>query len=128
MNLSRTFFFHAGQKGSGEGRITEQEWETAAVQVCKALGGTYEDTGGRKRSVAGDMTKVRYVPTLSSAAKKLLQHIEHTTKKIPGAQETRRQMRFDTNALRVKYGVPIFVTFSPDEKHNLLMFAFELVM
>ncbi len=30
-------------------------------------------------------------------------------------------MRFDTNALRVKYGVPIFVTFSPDEKHNLLM-------
>ena len=30
-------------------------------------------------------------------------------------------MRFDTNALRVRYGVPIFVTFSPDEAHNLLM-------
>ena len=65
VNLSRTFFFHAGQKGSGEGRITEQEWETGAVELCKALSGTYEDTGGRKRSVAGDMTKVRYVPTLS---------------------------------------------------------------
>ena len=30
-------------------------------------------------------------------------------------------MRFDTNAMRVRYGVPIFVTFSPDEAHNLLM-------
>eukprot|EP00959_Pyramimonas_sp_CCMP1952_P097865 2045388-Pyramimonas_sp.AAC.1 len=30
-------------------------------------------------------------------------------------------MRFETNALRVRYGVPIFVTFSPDEGHNLLM-------
>ncbi|CAK0853990.1 unnamed protein product [Prorocentrum cordatum] len=32
-----------------------------------------------------------------------------------------RVMRFETNALRVRYGVPIFVTFSPDEGHNLLM-------
>ena len=30
-------------------------------------------------------------------------------------------MRFDTNAMRIRYGVPIFVTFSPDEAHNLLM-------
>eukprot|EP00959_Pyramimonas_sp_CCMP1952_P118152 2469992-Pyramimonas_sp.AAC.1 len=28
-------------------------------------------------------------------------------------------MRFETNALRVRYGVPIFVTFSPDEGRNL---------
>ena len=30
-------------------------------------------------------------------------------------------MRFDTHANRVRYGVPIFVTSSPDEAHNLLM-------
>ena len=30
-------------------------------------------------------------------------------------------MRFNTNAMRIRYGVPIFVTFSPDEAHNLLM-------
>ena len=33
----------------------------------------------------------------------------------------RRQMRFDTNALRIRYGVPIFVTFTPDESHNRIM-------
>ena len=30
-------------------------------------------------------------------------------------------MRFDTHAMRVRYGVPIFVTFTPDEGHNLIM-------
>ena len=29
--------------------------------------------------------------------------------------------RYTTNAGRVRRGVPIFVTFSPDEKHNMLM-------
>ena len=30
-------------------------------------------------------------------------------------------MRFETNAGRIRRGVPIFITFSPDEKHNVLM-------
>ena len=30
-------------------------------------------------------------------------------------------MRYETNAGRIRRGVPIFVTFSPDEKHNTLM-------
>ena len=30
-------------------------------------------------------------------------------------------MRFDTQALRVLFGVPVFVTFSPGESHNLPM-------
>ena len=51
----------------------------------------------------------------------MLQNIEHTSRKVAGCQETRRQMRSDTHALRVKYGVSIFITYSPDEAHNLLM-------
>ena len=30
-------------------------------------------------------------------------------------------MRYDTHAFRIAHGVPLFVTLSPDEKHNLLM-------
>ena len=30
-------------------------------------------------------------------------------------------MNFDTQAHRIRYGTPMFVTFSPDETHNLLM-------
>ena len=33
-------------------------------------------------------------------------------------------MRYDTHAFRIAHGVPLFVTLSPDEKHNLLMIRF----
>ena len=38
----------------------------------------------------------------------------------PGPQEARRTMRFEIEALRIRFGVPLFVTFSPDEAHQLL--------
>ena len=76
---------------------------------------------GRSMPINGDLTKLKYVPSLSQVARRILGNAEATTRKMAGTQETRRQMRFDTNALRLRYGVPIFVTFSPDEKHNLLL-------
>ena len=73
------------------------------------------------KPVNGDLTKVRYAIGLPDASRRLLQNLEHSTKQIPGTHEVRKIMRYDTNAGRVRRGVPIFVTFSPDEKHNLLM-------
>ena len=70
------------------------------------------------------MTKVRYVPGLSPSAHALLKNIEHTSRKLSGTQETRRLMRWQTQAYRIRYGNSIFVTFSPDESHNLLMIRF----
>ena len=67
------------------------------------------------------MTKVRYFPGISAAAKRLLQNVEHTSRRKAGTQETRRLMRFDTHANRVRYGVPIFVTFTPDEANNMVI-------
>ena len=95
--------------------------EEGAIHLCKALHGTYLDTGGRNQFVKGDMTKLRHVPGLTEAAKRLLKNIEHVSRKIPGTQEIRRLMRFDLQAYRVRYGVPLFVTFSPDEPNNVLM-------
>ena len=44
----------------------------------------YTDVNGKLQEVRGDMTKIRFVPGLSSAAKRLLQNIEHTSRKLPG--------------------------------------------
>ena len=51
---------------------------------------------------------------LPLAARRLLQN-------RPGTQEVRKLMRFATHAGRIRRGVPIFVTFSPDGKHNILL-------
>ena len=46
--------------------------------------------------------------------------MQHTARQLPGTQEARRQMRFEIEGMRIRYGVPLFVTFSPDESHQLL--------
>ena len=79
----------------------------------------YTDPTGVERAVNGDTTKVRWVPGLNAAAHKLLQNIEHACRTIPGTQEVRRMMRFDTQAHRICYGTPLFVTFSPDENQSM---------
>ena len=96
-------------KGDQDGPdVTAKNLEEGAICLFRALGSTYKDMNGRTQSVKGDMTKLRYVPSLTDAAKRLLRNIEHLTRKLPGTQETRRQMRFDTHANRVRYGVPHF--------------------
>jgi hypothetical protein len=121
INLSRALYSYEGRSGDAGSSMTAEQLEEGAVSLCKALASHYKDTNGTMKPVKGDMTKLRYVPGLSRAAQRLLQNLEHTSRKVPGTQEVRRQMRFDTHANRVRYGVPIFVTFSPDEAHNLLM-------
>ena len=122
VNLSRTWYAYTTVSPTGARELmTAEEIGKGAVEVTKALWGKYKDVDDRQKSVAGDMTKLRYVPGLSAPAKRLIANMESTAKRLPGTQEARRVMRFETNALRVKYGVPLFITFSPDESHNLLM-------
>ena len=122
INLSRSLYsYESVSTSEGKQTISAHELEVGATALCKALHGKYRDTTGKLQNVNGDITKLRYVPGLTAPAKRLLQNIEHTSRSIPGTQEVRRLMRFEIQGYRIKYGVPIFVTFSPDESHNLLM-------
>ncbi len=69
----------------------------------------------------GDLTKLRYAMGLTAAEKQLLKNIEHVSRTIPGTMEVRKILRFETHAGRIRRGVPFFVTFSPDEKHNMVV-------
>ena len=113
LNLIRTVYSYETFQGEdGHKGFTGKEIEEGAISICNALVGKHRDPQGVLRPVNGDMTKVWYAPDLSPAAKRLLQNIEHTTRQIPGTQEVRRLMRFQTHASRVRRGVPIFVTYS----------------
>ena len=121
MNLNRTTYVYERRKGQDiDLELTPAKLREGAKQIVKALWGSYTTPSG-KQKVNGDLTKVRWVEGLSLAAHRLLQNIEHACRTLPGTQEVRRLMRFDTQALRVLFGVLVFVTFSPDESHNLLM-------
>mgnify|MGYP003336629456 CR=1 FL=1 len=79
--------------------------------LLRDLWGTCKDVNGKSQSVAGDMTKVRFVPGFSDAALLLLRNIGHTVRKLHRTQETMRVMRFTTQAYRIRYGTSILVAF-----------------
>ena len=51
----------------------------------------------------------------------LLRNSRAIARNIEGTDEIRTIMRHDTHGYRIRYGLPLFVTISPDEKHNLIM-------
>lgn len=101
-------------------QLTGEDIEAGAVHLVKSLTGTYVDTRGNARPVGGDVTKLQYVPNLGPAARKILQSLRQTSKGLPGTAEARRQMRFEIEAIRIRFGVPLFITVSPDEAHQWL--------
>ena len=102
----------------------QSHWKQARLTLRKTGRGKYRDPNGTMRQVDGGTTHVRWVFGLSRAAQRRLQHIEHTHWTLPGTQEVRRPMRFDTHYYLIRYGVPISVTCSPEGRHNLLIQRF----
>ena len=124
INLSRTVHTYGtpvyDERANKFRTLTAREIEAGAVQLVRALNAQYIDATGKPRPVNGDVSKLPYVTNLSAGARKLLKNMQHTARQLPGTQEARRQMRFEIEAMRIRYGVPLFVTFSPDESHQLL--------
>ena len=123
VNLSRTLYAYDTpvlRPDSTVGKLTPRDLEQAAIEVYKALGGTCTGPSGKEMPVKNNFALLKYVPHLSSAARRLVANLTQTARAVPGAQESRRHMRFEIQAMRVRYGVPIFVTITPDEAHQLL--------
>ena len=119
MNMSRSLFaFEAEARAEGGCGFTPKELENAACEICNAMFGEYRDETGRRQKVQGDLAKVRKVRNLSEPARRILNRVHTVAQTIEGTNEVRTLMRYDTHAFRIAHGVPLFVTLSPDEKHN----------
>ena len=114
---------HAVPDGKGGKRVlTNKEIANAARELLKAaVTGKYRDITGAFKAVNVDFTKLRYVPELSAAARRLLDNIEARSRNIPGTHEVRKITRHQTHAHRVCHGTSLFVTLSPSERDTTLM-------
>ena len=122
LNACRTVYsFERIQREDGARGFNARELEEGAISIVDALAGKYRDANGKLKPVSGDFTKVRFATNLTPAGRRILQNLEHSTRQIEGTEEIRKLMRYATNAGRIRRGVPIFVTFSPGEKHNMLI-------
>eukprot|EP00973_Karenia_brevis_P093444 12417331-Karenia_brevis.AAC.1 len=88
LNMARSLVaFESEERQDGSCGFNAQELESAAVEICNALHGSYADERNKKHKVNGDISKVLYVTGLSTAAHKILQRIRCITRKIPGTNE-----------------------------------------
>ena len=127
LNLSRTPVKYTGpvfdETSKAWRNLTAKDIEAGAVQLLAALQqGSYVDLHGRPKQVKGDMSKLPYVRGLQPAARRLLQNMRAVGSTLPGTQEARRTMRFEIEALRIRFGVPLFVTFSPTRHTNFFTY------
>ena len=125
VNLQPNACMYAVPDSNGRGRMrmltNEEIAEGGRELMGKLRNGKYRDITGELKPVGGDMTKLRHVPTLGDAARKVLYNVEARTRHIPGTHEVRKTMRHQTHANRVCYGTAIFITFSPSERDTSLM-------
>ena len=70
------------------------------------------------------LVRGKKMENLPEPARRILNRVHTIAQTIEGTNEVRTLMRYDTHAFRIAHGVPLFVTLSPDEKHNLLMLRF----
>ena len=104
------------------GEMTEnhaKELCAAAAELYQQLeSGHFTTSGGRRRAVAGDIAKLRYVENLSEKAKLLERNIRYVSSHLGGVQEVRSKIGNALFGARVVYGEPLFVTVSPSSRHS----------
>ena len=98
LNTRRNIYTHARRSAGAATHFSFEKIEEAAIGLVDALGGKFQDSAGYLRPVNGDFTKLRYVETLSEGARMLLRNIEHTSRRIPGAQEVQRSLTYLTDS------------------------------
>ena len=76
--------------------------------------GTYI-SGGKRRKVDGDISKLHLAADLSSAQKKLLANMHFRCAQVGGTQEIRRKIGHIGTWAAVQYGLGIFMTVSPGD-------------
>ena len=79
--------------------------------------GTYE-AGGKRIAIKGDVSKLSQATELDDKDKALLQNYHFLSGMLAGTRQLRRRMRNLFFCTMICYGVPIFVTYTPSERHN----------
>ena len=109
-----------GRRTSDVADIATKRYRTwgraAAESVARNICDERRETTGSE----GRYKQAAICTRLTPAARKLVQNMRNTAESMPGTQEARKRMRYEIEALRIRFGTPIFVTFSPDEAHQML--------
>ena len=103
----------------GEKVAKEDSIGAAAAKIYKLLwDGEYQKPDGSRAQIKGDTTKIMHAIGLTNTQRALLQHFFFMTARIPGTREVRRMVNHKVFSGRIVYGLPLFLTATPSERHS----------
>ena len=80
--------------------------------------GHYMNPDGTKSLINGDIRKLPYAIGLTDRQRSMVRQFVYTTESIAGTRQVRRRIGDLMNSACVVYGLPIFCTLTPSERHN----------
>ena len=105
-----------------------QPSEDSATELIHAAQGIYQKlwrgsfrSRGKKRSVAGDTTRLQHADGLSQTERRLLRSVGYMASQVSGTQPIRLKIGHCLFGARVCYGECLFMTISPSERHSGLV-------
>ena len=99
--------------------LSAQQIGKACARIYKLLwDGEYEDSSGRRKQIKGDISKISQIIGLTSEEKALLQNYHFMSSRLAGTRQVRNSIRFLVFSSRIFYGIPVFISFTPTERHS----------
>ena len=94
----------------------------AARAICTQLReGKYVLPNGEVKPIDGDTSKLMSAVGLTQTQKALLQNYNFMSARIPGTRQVRRSINHMVFSSRIVYGLPVFMTVTPSDRHSGLM-------
>ena len=102
--------------------LSDRDIGAAAARIYNLLWeGEYIDAAGRRSRIHGALTKFPQVIGLKATEKALLLNYHFMSSRIPGTRQIRGAIRHIIFSSRVFYGIPVFMSFTPSERHSGLV-------
>ena len=107
-------------KGEDGDRVGDERsiGRTAARVLQALIHGEYRNGEGRMVPGNRDLSKLFLVKGLSPRDLAMVRKYQFMSTRIPGTRQVRNEIRHIIFASRVFYGIPVFMTITPGERHS----------
>ena len=105
------------RRGAQAQCVDEDIGKAATWIYVLLMTGEYEHQG-RRLPVNGDISKLERIIGLTDAQRAVVRNVHFMSARIPGTSQIRNSIRHVVFASRVVYGVPLFMTITPGERHS----------
>ena len=103
---------------ASEAHITDRSISLATARIYKMLWEGECEINGQRSRIKGDLNKLPHAIGLTETERALLTNYQFMSATLAGTRQLRRRIRHQLFSSLVIYGTPVFMTFTPSERHS----------